>query len=122
VHPTDAFDAATDAAISGAPARTPLPSLNLSTLRPDPGEVSGIIPLPLSAVADPARQAAHYFRLDGRRPYWKIRCGDLIHPPPENPETMPMEVWGLTGWFLARFAEQMGWSDRPPVSLPPTDD
>ncbi|BEJ12882.1 hypothetical protein CspHIS471_0300560 [Cutaneotrichosporon sp. HIS471] len=121
VHPSDAIDAATESAISGdATARNPLPSINLSTLHPDPGEVSGLIPLPLSAVADPSRQAAHYFRLDGRRPYWKIRCGDLIHPPPE--EAMSLEVWGLTGWFLTRFAEQMGWSDRPPVSLPPTED
>lgn len=59
---------------------------------------------------------AHYFRSDSSRPYWKIRVGDLLHPPPdENDEHMKnLEVWGLSGWFLSKFAIRMGWSDAPP--------
>lgn len=25
-----------------------------------------------------------------------------------------LEVWGLSGWFLSKFAIRMGWSDAPP--------
>lgn len=84
--------------------------------------MSGLLPLPLSAVADPARMSPHYFRLDGHRPYWKIRCGDLVIPPPEDEGPEPLEIWGLSGWFLSRLAVRCGWSDTPEVSLPPEDD
>lgn len=95
----------------------PLASINLSSLVPEPGEVAALLPLPLSAVADPTRQAAHYFRLNGRWPYWKIRADDFVQPPAEPGEKL--EIWGLSGWFLSRLATRCGWSDVPEVNLPP---
>ena len=114
IHPHDALACATDDALG--PADAPLESISLSSLRPDPGEVAALLPLPLSAVDDPTRKVAHYFRSDSSRPYWKIRVGDLLHPPPdESDEHMKnLEVWGLSGWFLSKFAIRMGWSDAPP--------
>lgn len=119
------MDAAVDDAVDPDHARKrPLPPISLSALRTDPGEVAALLPLPLSAVTDPSRQSPHYFRLDGRRPYWKVRCGDLVIPQPdegdEGPE--PLEIWGLSGWFLSRLAVRCGWTDTPDVSVAPTDD
>lgn len=114
MHPTDALASATDDALG--PADAPLESISLSALTPDPGEVAALLPLPLSAVADPDRKVAHYFRSDSNRPYWKIRVGDLLHPPPDpSDEHMnELEVWGLSGWFLNQLALRLGWSDTPP--------
>lgn len=84
--------------------------------------MSAILPIPLSAIADPARQEPHWFRLNGKKPYWKIRVGDYALPPPDEQPAEPLEVWGLSGWFLSRLAVKLGWSDTPEDSLPPTDD
>lgn len=99
----------------------PLDSISLSSLVPEPGEVAALLPLPLSAIADPTRQVPHYFRLNGRWPYWKIRATDFVMPPSdaEPSEYDKLEIWGLSGWFLSRLATRCGWSDVPQISLPP---
>lgn len=117
MHPDDALACATDDALG--PADAALASISLSALRPDAGEVAALLPLPLSAAADPARQVAHFFRSDPARPYWKIRVGDLLHPPPDSADPADehmrtLEVWGLSGWFLGKLAQRLGWSDAPP--------
>ncbi|KAL1411668.1 hypothetical protein Q8F55_002633 [Vanrija albida] len=91
----------------------PLPDLDLATLVPEPGEVAAILPLPLAALNDRRRHAPHYFRLDGHKPYWKIRCEDLCEPRLDDQEHL--EIWGLSGWFLSRLATRLGWTDTPPV-------
>lgn len=75
--------------------------------------MAAILPLPLSALNDKSRHAPHYFRLDGAKPYWKIRCEDLCEPRLEDQEHL--EIWGLSGWFLSRLATRLGWSDTPAV-------
>lgn len=78
-----------------------------------PDEVSAILPLPLSAL-EPSRQAVHFFRLAPTKPYWKIRANDLVVPPMNE----PLEIWGLSGWFLNCLAWRTGWMARPEATLP----
>ena len=111
--------------LSSSSPHHPLPYLPLSTCRPSPTEVSALLPLPLSALLDPSRQSLHYFRMDSRRPYWRVRAGDLViscpspSTPTSNRRTTPStrspecaenaEVWGLSGWFLNCLARRVGW-------------
>lgn len=96
-----------------------LASLALSTLRPSPDEVAEIIPFPLSALHDMARQRLHHFRIDSRKPYWKYQAGDLVYRPDQSEalaakDAQPeLEVWGLSGWLLNRLAWTAGWMDAP---------
>jgi 8-oxo-dGTP pyrophosphatase MutT (NUDIX family) len=102
-----------------------LPSLPLSSLKPSPDEVAGIIPFPIAALQDGNRQRLHHFRADTRKPYWKYRAGDLIQLNERSsswetkdgmdaPEK-DIEVWGLTGWILNRLAFTLGWTTPPPM-------
>ncbi|KAK4687782.1 hypothetical protein P7C73_g2332, partial [Tremellales sp. Uapishka_1] len=99
----------------------PLPSFQLSSLRLSASEVASIVPLPLEALAEPARRSVHNFRLDRRNPYWKIQVGDLVHcpregrlEPGESGVASDLEIWGLSGWFLNELCEKVGWLEKPP--------
>ncbi|OCF32547.1 hypothetical protein I317_00314 [Kwoniella heveanensis CBS 569] len=120
-----------------------LSSLPTSRLIPSPTEVSAILPIPLSALQTPSRLSTHYFRLDTSKPYHKIRCEDYVvlpnkdHSSPaptvsasllKDNETSStaddfrgLEVWGLSGWFLNKLAERVGWCEMPPKGVMPED-
>ncbi|ORY30370.1 NUDIX hydrolase domain-like protein [Naematelia encephala] len=110
---------------SQSPATTTsiLPSGNLASLQirelvASPDEVSAILPLPLSALTDPARQSLHFFRMDSRKPYFKIKVDDLVHQPSSDrisQQQQDLEIWGLSGWFLNRLAWKLGWMDQPAI-------
>ena len=98
----------------------PLPSFPLDSLRASPAEVAHILALPLTALTDPARHAIHYFRLDPRRPYWKVRVHDLVYRHGSDDETKAskLEAWGLSGWFLNCLAWRTGWLREPEAEMP----
>jgi hypothetical protein len=96
------------------PLDSPLASTDISTFVHSPDEVDAILPLPLSAAQDPARQHLHFFRLERHKPYWKIRAEDLVVPPMKD----PLEVWGLSGWFFNLLAWRTGWLPKPRASEP----
>ncbi|OXG28075.1 hypothetical protein C360_06015 [Cryptococcus neoformans Bt15] len=100
-----------------------LSSLPLSSLTLSSAEVSAILPLPLSALSDPRRRSIHLFRLNRFRPYYKIRADDLVIPLPGNEVNIPahLEIWGLSGWLLNKFAEKVGWLDAPEIEKSPED-
>ncbi|KAK8847458.1 hypothetical protein IAR55_005316 [Kwoniella newhampshirensis] len=105
---------------------TSSPSLRshpLSALVPSPSEVSAILPLPLEALIDPTRHSLHFFRLDTTRPYHRIRATDLVLPSSVTTTdgVGELEVWGLSGWFLNKLAERVGWLKMPPVPRAPED-
>jgi hypothetical protein len=117
-----------------------LPSLPLSGLTASPDEVAYILPMPLEFLLDPRRLGLHLFRIDARRPYWKVGVGDQVPedllPPSrsrrlrasrdvqsaastEEERIRALEVWGLSGWFLNRLAWRLGWMERPaPLAEP----
>ncbi|WVQ98117.1 hypothetical protein IAU59_005239 [Kwoniella sp. CBS 9459] len=114
-----------------------LPSISVSSLIPSPAEVSAILPIPLSVLQQPSRLSTHYFRLDTSKPYHKIKCEDFVLPSPlpepttgRSSGTVPnalsdeykgLEVWGLSGWFLNKLAERIGWCKMPPKGVMPED-
>ncbi|WWD21549.1 hypothetical protein CI109_106035 [Kwoniella shandongensis] len=102
---------------------TTLPSHPLSALIPSPAEVSAILPLPLDALIDPSRHALHFFRLDTYRPYHRVKATDLVLRSSLTVEggVGELEVWGLSGWFLNKLAERVGWLEMPPVPPSPED-
>jgi hypothetical protein len=118
---------------------TALPSFPLSQLRPSPSEVSSILPLSLESLLDPERQSLHYFRMDGRKAYYKIWVDDLVPSPQADPdfsagrigtdrperglsgERKGLKVWGLSGWFLNKLAVRAGWYTLPEHPGDPED-
>jgi 8-oxo-dGTP pyrophosphatase MutT (NUDIX family) len=73
-------------------AHTPLPSLDPRALMLSPNEVAEVFHLPLTALASPERRRSGLYR--GAQPYETIDVGDLVR------SKGPMEVWGLTGWYV----------------------
>ncbi|WVQ75929.1 hypothetical protein IAR50_005564 [Cryptococcus sp. DSM 104548] len=94
-----------------------LPSQPISSLVPSPAEVSALLPLPLSILSDPTRLSTHNFRLNWYKPYHKIRVEDLVLPPAPgiSLDVKGLEVWGLSGWFLNKLCERLGWLEPPIV-------
>lgn len=84
----------------------------MTDLVPSSDEVAAILPLPLSALKDSCRLRVHYFRAEGRKPYWTIRAGDLVEPPHPGIKDS-LEVWGLSGWLLNRLAWDLEWLEIP---------
>ncbi|WWC86833.1 uncharacterized protein L201_001712 [Kwoniella dendrophila CBS 6074] len=113
-----------------------LPSLPLTSIIPNPEEVSNIVTLPLSSLNNKSEDLSmHYFRLDLNKPYYRINCKDYLlnkqnndNEPKriigieENGESSEsLEIWGLSGWFLNKLAEKAGWLDPPPKGISPED-
>ncbi|ODO08648.1 hypothetical protein L198_00380 [Cryptococcus wingfieldii CBS 7118] len=100
-----------------------LPSQPISSLVPSPDEVSALLPLPLAILTDPARLSTHNFRLNWYKPYHKIRVEDLVIPPAPGAslDVEGLEVWGLSGWFLNKLCEKLGWLEPPEVEASPED-
>ncbi|EAL18557.1 hypothetical protein CNBJ1980 [Cryptococcus deneoformans B-3501A] len=75
------------------------------------------------ALSDPRRRSIHLFRLNRFRPYYKIRADDLVIPLPGSKVDIPehLEIWGLSGWLLNKFAEKVGWLDTPEIEKSPED-
>jgi len=109
-------------------AKTPLPSITLSSLTPSPSEVSQIFHLPLSYLTDPKRLRIH--KLPHKPPYYAIDVTDrvdawkdIVFPaipgsfeavdlekesgsdsdPADVHPTPKVQVWGLTGWYINEF-------------------
>lgn len=102
---------------------TTLFSPKLGDLKPNPAEVAAVLPVPLPVICDPTRHTTHYFRMDGAKPYPKIRIDDLIPPvrlkqAAKGPQGQPTEIWGLSGWFLSQLAWRAGWLVPPDPHIP----
>lgn len=87
--------------VEDASAGRPLPAFPLDSLTPSPDEVSHIIPMPLSYLAQPGRLALHLFRIDARRPYRKVGVGDQVPtdllPPSRRGSYRGSTIAGLSG-------------------------
>ncbi|EJU03626.1 hypothetical protein DACRYDRAFT_21151 [Dacryopinax primogenitus] len=98
-----------------------LPSIALSSLRPNPPEVSHIFHLTFREMFDPHRLRVHDFR--GYTPYWAIDVSDKVEGLGLHWKTLAgqdelggsgrpggkgLEIWGLTGWYLNVFLKRLG--------------
>ncbi|KAF8603751.1 hypothetical protein BDV93DRAFT_472571 [Ceratobasidium sp. AG-I] len=90
----------------------PLPSIQMSSLKPSLPEVPFAFHLPLADIVDQHRLRAHGFR--NRLPYWSIDVTDKVSKVPGltwasasgidevggSDRPGKLEVWGLTGWYI----------------------
>ncbi|QRV88852.1 NUDIX family hydrolase [Ceratobasidium sp. AG-Ba] len=90
----------------------PLPSLEMSSLRPSLPEVPFAFHLPFSEIIESRRLRAHEFR--GQRPYWTVDVTDKVAGIPDltwtsgtgideiggSDQPGKLQVWGLTGWYI----------------------
>ncbi|KAG9117273.1 hypothetical protein FRC07_007392 [Ceratobasidium sp. 392] len=102
------------------PSSHPLPSLQMSSLRPSLPEVPFAFHLPLSETVEQSRLRAHAFR--GQKPYWKIDVTDKVAGVPGltwasatgvdevggSDQPGKLEVWGLTGWYVNILMQWLG--------------
>ncbi|KAG9076850.1 hypothetical protein FS749_011324 [Ceratobasidium sp. UAMH 11750] len=94
------------------PPSQPLPSLQMTSLRPSLPEVPFAFHLPLSEVVEKSRLRAHTFR--DQEPYWTVDVTDKVAGVPSltwtsiagadevsgSDQPGKLEVWGLTGRYL----------------------